>query len=105
MSANTENDRGRRRLVQGTVISDKMEKTITVQENRLVKHPMYGKYVRRKTIYKAHDERNEANTGDVVEIAFTRPISKSKCWRLVRVVRRPRTAASSQTDAGTGGAS
>ena len=84
--------RGRRRIVQGTVISDKMEKTITVRENRMVKHPLYGKYVRRKTVYKAHDERNEAHNGDVVEIVYTRPLSKTKCWRLVRVVRRPRSA-------------
>ena len=89
--------RGRRRLVQGKVISDKMDKTITVRQDRLVKHPLYGKYVRRKTIYKAHDERNEASMGDVVEIVFTRPISKSKCWRLVRIVRRPRLATIGET--------
>ena len=87
-SAATSGDRGRRRLVQGTVISDKMDKTITVQENRLVKHPLYGKYVRRKTIYKAHDERNEAKQGDHVEIALCRPISKTKSWRLVRVLEQ-----------------
>ena len=80
-------DRGRRRLVQGKVVSDKMDKTIKIHEERMVKHPLYGKYVRRRTVYKAHDERNEAREGDLVEIAFTRPISKTKCWRLVRVVR------------------
>jgi small subunit ribosomal protein S17 len=73
--------------VVGHVVSDKMDKTITVEQERLVKHPLYGKYVRRSSIYKAHDESNQAHAGDVVEIAFGRPISKTKTWRLVRVVR------------------
>jgi small subunit ribosomal protein S17 len=81
-------ERGRRIAVFGTVISDKMEKTITVQEDRLVKHGTYGKYIRRGTSYKAHDERNEAREGDQVEIAYDRPRSKTKRWRLVRIVRR-----------------
>lgn len=80
-------ERGKRRTVVGQVVSDKMDKTITVKQERLVKHPLYGKYVRRSTIYKAHDEANKANTGDLVEIAFGRPVSKTKNWRLVRVIR------------------
>ncbi|MDA1193607.1 MAG: 30S ribosomal protein S17 [Planctomycetota bacterium] len=80
-------ERGQRRVVTGRVVSDKMEKTITVREDRLVKHPLYGKYVRRATTYKAHDEAGTAHTGDVVEITPCRPLSKTKSWRLVRVVR------------------
>ena len=81
-------ERSKMRTVTGTVVSDKMDKTITVRDERLVKHPLYGKYVRRSTKYKAHDERNEAREGDRVEILFTRPVSKSKSWRLLRVLRR-----------------
>ena len=81
------NERGKRRVVTGTVVSDKMDKTITVRQERLVKHPLYGKYIRRATKYKAHDERNEAKMGDKVEITFCRPMSKSKTWRLVSVVK------------------
>ncbi len=91
-SETTNNTRGRRITVVGHVLSDKMDKTITVGEERMKPHPRYGKYVRRTTKYKAHDENNEANMGDVVEIAFTRPLSKSKSWRLVRIVRRNRLA-------------
>jgi small subunit ribosomal protein S17 len=75
-------------MVTGTVVSDKMDKTISVREERLVQHPLYGKLVRRATVYKAHDESNEARQGDVVEIAFSRPLSKTKNWRLVRVLSR-----------------
>ncbi len=89
---NESNDRGRRLTVVGRVVSDKMDKTITVSEDRLKPHPLYGKYVRRSTKYKAHDERNEASEGDVVEITNSRPVSKTKRWRLVRVVRRDRMA-------------
>ena len=81
-------ERSKMRTVTGTVVSDKMNKTITVRDERLVKHPLYGKYVRRSTKYKAHDERNEAREGDRVEILFTRPVSKTKSWRLLRVLRR-----------------
>ena len=80
-------ERGMRRVVTGKVVSDKMDKTITVRQERLVKHALYGKYIRRATTYKAHDENNTARTGDVVEITSTRPLSKTKSWRLVRVVR------------------
>jgi small subunit ribosomal protein S17 len=79
-------DRGNRRVVTGVVTSDKMNKTRRVEVPRLVKHPRYGKYVRRRTVCHAHDETNESRTGDTVEIMETRPISKLKHWRLVRVV-------------------
>jgi small subunit ribosomal protein S17 len=81
-------ERNAPRAIIGTVVSDKMDKTITVRDERLVKHPLYGKYVRRQTRYKAHDERNEAREGDKVEIIPTRPMSKSKHYRLLRVVRK-----------------
>ena len=80
--------RGNRKRVIGKVVSDKMDKTISVRCDRLVKHPLYEKYVRRWTVYKAHDENNEAREGDTVEIMETRPLSKTKRWRLVRIVER-----------------
>jgi small subunit ribosomal protein S17 len=70
----------------GVVTSDKMQKTITVKVERLVKHPKYGKYVRRFSVLKAHDPEGTAKMGDKVEVEFTRPISKSKRWRLLRVL-------------------
>ena len=76
-----------KRVAEGIVTSDKMNKTRRVEIPRLIRHPLYGKYVRRSSIYKAHDESNQANAGDLVEIAFGRPVSKTKNWRLVRVVR------------------
>jgi small subunit ribosomal protein S17 len=82
----TAEDRGNRRVVVGVVTSDKMNKTRRVEVPRLVKHPRYGKYVRRRTVCHAHDEKNESRLGDTVEIMETRPISKMKNWRLVRVV-------------------
>lgn len=88
--ATPERTRGRHQTLEGRVVSDKMQKTIVVREDRLVKHPVYGKYVRRKSIYRAHDENNEARVGDVVEISQSRPLSKTKRWRLVRVVRQAR---------------
>lgn len=71
----------------GTVVSDKGDKTIKVKYEYTRKHPMYGKYMRRRTILHAHDERNEAKTGDVVEVMACRRMSKTKFWRLVRIVR------------------
>ena len=73
------------RTVTGKVVSDKMDKTITVLVERRVKHPVYGKYMTRSTKLHAHDESNECNEGDVVTIQENRPISKSKTWKLVRV--------------------
>lgn len=78
--------RGRQTLVRGTVVSDRMDKTIVVRAERKVKHPLYGKYVRRYTTYYAHDEENQARVGDEVELSFTRPLSKLKRWRLSRIL-------------------
>ena len=83
-----EQARGIRRVAIGVVTSDKMNKTRRVEIPRLVKHPRYGKYIRRRTICHVHDEQNESHTGDSVEIAESRPLSKTKHWRLVRVVSR-----------------
>jgi small subunit ribosomal protein S17 len=80
--------RGARRTVVGIVVSDKMTKTISVREDRLVRHDKYGKYRKRKVVYKAHDEERTAKEGDLVEIAFTRRLAKSKHWTLVQVIRR-----------------
>lgn len=77
----------RRKTVSGVVTSNKMFKTITVKSEKLVKHPKYGKFVRRVTTYKAHDEENKASIGDKVEIAEIRPLSKTKRWRLVGIVK------------------
>src|ERR671935_313311 len=83
-----EEERGKRRVAVGVVTSDKMNKTRRVEIPRLVKHPKYGKYIKRRTICHVHDENNESHTGDTVEIMETRPLSKLKNWRLVRVVAR-----------------
>lgn len=72
----------------GTVVSTDMDKTIVVKVSRLVKHPLYKKYVKRFTRLKAHDEQEEARMGDVVEVRFARPLSKTKRWRLDRIVTR-----------------
>jgi small subunit ribosomal protein S17 len=76
------------RTLTGRVISDKMDKTIAVAIERVVKHPTYGKYVRRTTKLLAHDENNEARPGDTVTIAPCRPLSRHKSWRLLSVVER-----------------
>lgn len=80
--------RGKRKVVQGVVASDRMDKTITVSVQFLAEHPIYGKRVRRSSKYSAHDEANEARQGDKVEIVETRPLSKKKRWRLVRILER-----------------
>ena len=72
----------------GRVVSNKMDKTVTVMVEHRVKHPLYGKFVRRSTKVHAHDEANECAVGDVVVVEQTRPLSKSKTWRLVRVVEK-----------------
>jgi small subunit ribosomal protein S17 len=82
----TMKERTPRRTQVGVVTGDKMNKTIVVEVERLVEHPKYGKRIRRSARYYAHDEAREAKVGDKVEIAETRPISKMKRWRLVRVV-------------------
>jgi small subunit ribosomal protein S17 len=81
-------ERSTRRTLQGKVLSAKTPKTITVEVERTYKHPLYGKYVRRRKKYMVHDEKIEARTGDLVEIESTRPLSRRKRWRLLRVVRR-----------------
>jgi small subunit ribosomal protein S17 len=73
----------------GRVVSDKMQKTIVVAVENLVEHPLYKKRVHRTHKFKAHDERNEAQVGDIVRIGETRPLSKEKTWRLLEVIRRP----------------
>jgi small subunit ribosomal protein S17 len=79
------------KTVTGTVISSKMDKTISVRIERTVKHPLYGKYIRRSTKVMAHDEINECNEGDVVIIESSRPLSKNKSWRLQKVVSKTQT--------------
>ena len=76
------------RTLQGRVVSDKMDKTITVLVERRVKHPIYGKFVRRSTKVHAHDDANECGIGDVVVVEQCRPLSKSKTWRLVKVIEK-----------------
>ena len=70
------------------VTSNKMEKSIVVLVERKVKHPKYGKFVKKSTKFMAHDEKNECNIGDTVRIMETRPLSKNKCWRLVEIIER-----------------
>lgn len=84
----TSTTRGHRKTRTGLVVSDKMDKTVVVQINTLVKHATYGKYVRRRVKYKAHDERGEAHVGDTVIIEECRPISKEKRWRLKEITGR-----------------
>lgn len=86
MQATTE--RGKRKVLTGTVVSSSMQKTAVVQIERLVRHPEYGKYVRRRNRYKVHDEKNECQVGDVIRFMETRRLSKDKRWRLLGFVRR-----------------
>ncbi|MGM0621493.1 MAG: 30S ribosomal protein S17 [Bacteroidota bacterium] len=72
----------------GVVVSNKMDKTIVVAEKKKMKHAMYGKFVNNTTKFHAHDEKNDCNIGDKVRIMETRPLSKSKCWRLVEIIER-----------------
>jgi len=82
------NDRNNRKERIGTVVSDKMDKTITVRVERIMHHSVYNRSVKRATKFKAHDETNTAKLGDVVRIQETRPLSKTKRWRLVEVVKK-----------------
>jgi len=86
---------GNRKVRQGVVVSDKMDKTVTVQIERLVRHPMYKKYIRQRKKYKAHDPANECRTGDLVTITETRPLSRDKRWR-VRAVLKSETSGTVQ---------
>jgi small subunit ribosomal protein S17 len=91
-------ERGQRRVAVGVVTSDKMNKTRRVEIPRLVKHPRYGKYIRRRTVCHVHDEGNLSRQGDTVEIMETRPLSRTKHWRLLRVVTPAGGAAPAQTE-------
>lgn len=81
-------ERNERKERVGKVVSNKMQKTITVAVDRKVKHPIYGKFVNRTTRFKAHDESNSAGIGDTVRIMETRPLSKDKRWRLVEILEK-----------------
>lgn len=87
MSSAVSESRGRRKSEIGVVTSDKTSKTRRIEIQRLVPHPKYGKFIRHKTVATAHDEDNISKSGDLVEIVETRPISKTKRWRVVRIVR------------------
>jgi small subunit ribosomal protein S17 len=79
-------ERGHRRIQTGVVVSDKMEKTVVVRVDRLVKHPLYNKYIKRSVKYKVHDEQNTCKTGDKVLISECRPLSKDKRWTLRQIL-------------------
>ena len=81
-------ERGNKRLITGVVVSDKMEKTIIVRTERLVKHQVFKKYIRRHVKYKAHDEKNECKAGDRVLIIESRPISRDKRWRVREILEK-----------------
>ncbi len=84
----SENTRGNAKALTGVVVSDKMDKTVVVLVERLVKHPVYQKYVRRRKRFAAHDESNECRLGDTVLIRQSRPLSRSKRWRVSKIVSR-----------------
>lgn len=80
--------RGIRKTRVGVVVSDKMDKTVVVAVNRRVRHPLYGKIMKRTSKLKAHDEQNACGIGDTVKVMETRPISKDKCWRVVEIIEK-----------------
>ncbi|MEI6207828.1 MAG: 30S ribosomal protein S17 [Desulfuromonadales bacterium] len=80
------NDRGHRKTQVGVVVSDRMDKTVVVNVDRLVKHSVYNKYIRRSVRYKVHDEQNSSKTGDRVQIIECRPMSKDKRWSLKQII-------------------
>ena len=81
-------ERNKRKMTEGVVVSDKMDKTVVIQVQTLVKHPLYGKVMKRTKKYKIHDENNECRIGDIIRAMETRPLSKDKRWRLVEVIRK-----------------
>ena len=89
-------ERHKRKKIEGTVRKDSKDKTITVLVERLVKHPLYGKYQRRRTQYHAHDEDGKARSGDRVLIMETRPLSKTKRWRVCKIIKRAGETGKSQ---------
>jgi len=80
--------RANRKNITGKVVKNKMEKSIVVTVERRVKHPIYGKFVKKTSKFMAHDEKNEAGVGDVVQLMETRPLSKNKRWRLVQIIEK-----------------
>jgi small subunit ribosomal protein S17 len=93
-----------RRVLEGIVTRDKMSKTRRVEVERLVRHPKYGKFVKRRTVCYAHDEKNESHLGDTVEIVESRPLSKLKRWELVRVVKKAPSRSLSKLEGAVAGA-
>ncbi len=81
-------ERGARKVREGVVISDRMDKTVVVEVTRLVRHPIYRQVIRRRSKLKAHDEQNQCGVGDKVQVMETRPLSKTKRWRVVKVVEK-----------------
>jgi small subunit ribosomal protein S17 len=81
-------ERNLRKERTGVVISNKMDKSIVISVGRRVKHPIYGKFVKKSTKLMAHDDQNSANIGDTVKIMETKPLSRNKCWRLVEIIER-----------------
>ncbi len=81
-------ERGSRKTQVGVVVSDKMDKTVVVRIDRLVKHPVYNKYIKRSAKYKAHDSENSCKIGDRVLIVETRPLSKDKCWKVRQILEK-----------------
>ena len=79
-------ERGNKKTQIGVVVSDKMDKTVVVKVDRLVKHPVYNKYIKRSARYKAHDDDNSCKTGDRVLIVESRPLSKDKCWKVRQII-------------------
>ena len=81
-------ERNNRKVREGIVVSDKMDKSIVIKVERKMKHPIYGKFLKRSTKFMAHDEKNECRIGDRVRIMENRPLSKNKCWRLIEIVEK-----------------
>lgn len=79
-------ERGHKKTQTGVVVSDKMDKTVVVKVDRIVKHPVYNKYIKRSAKYKAHDEENQCKVGDRVQIIESRPLSKEKCWKVQQIL-------------------
>lgn len=90
MTDNIQTERGRRQVLAGIVVSDKMDKTVTIKVERTVMHPLYKRFVKKSKKYTAHDETNDCNVGDRVVITSCRPLSKQKRWRVTEIVERAR---------------
>ena len=100
MASETTADRGKRKTFSGIVVSDRMNKTRVVEVSRTVRHPFYEKITRKSSRFNAHDETNQSRQGDLVEIMGSRPISRTKRWRVVRVIKAaPRRPAAPETEA------